>query len=126
MNIEIKLPYPISANRYWRRAGKNIVASAEANRYKTTVRQLAYLAQIKTQTGNVGVEITLHPKRNRDGSANGTVLDLDNALKVTLDSLQGVAYINDKQIKYLVAQYGPPVKDGGLTVNIHPLLEPEA
>lgn len=126
MTIEMNLPYPISANRYWRRAGHKIIASAEANKYKTAVRRQAYFDGVKALVCDVAVEITLRPKRNKDGSASGTVLDLDNALKVTLDSLQGVAYINDKQIKYLVAQYGTPVQDGGVTVNVHELMGPES
>lgn len=126
MTITMELPYPISANRYWRRAGHRIIPSAEANKYKAGVRRQAYLEGIVAFIGDVGVEITLHPKCKKDGTASGTVMDIDNAMKVTLDSLQEVAYINDKQIKYLVAQYGPPVDDGGLTVNVYELTGPES
>lgn len=121
--ITMTLPYPISANRYWRNFRGRTVTSAEANRYKNAVRHQAYLAAINALLGNVGVEITLHPKKNRDGSASRTVMDLDNALKVALDSLQKVAYIDDKQIKYLVAQYGGALQDGGLTVCVYELEE---
>jgi crossover junction endodeoxyribonuclease RusA len=48
-------------------------------------------------------------------------MDLDNCLKVTLDALQGVAYDNDAQIKRIVAEYGNPVINGGVTVEVNKL-----
>ncbi|WP_321160168.1 RusA family crossover junction endodeoxyribonuclease, partial [Neisseria gonorrhoeae] len=39
----------------------------------------------------------------------------DNALKVALDALQGVAYHNDRQVRRIAADYaGEPVAGGGL------------
>lgn len=63
-------------------------------------------------------------RANKDGSANKTVIDLDNALKVTLDALQGVAYTNDKQVRRIVAGYADePAAGGGLVVEIEELEE---
>lgn len=112
------LPYPVSANRYWRNFRGRTITSAEANRYKNHVRHVAYLEAIEAILGNVGVEITLHPKITKGGSASKTVMDLDNAMKITLDSLQKVAYIDDRQIKALYACYGEPVQDGAVTVSV--------
>jgi crossover junction endodeoxyribonuclease RusA len=47
-------------------------------------------------------------------------IDLDNALKVCLDSLQGVAYNNDKQITALVVRLGEPVPQGAMSVVVSP------
>lgn len=72
--------------------------------------------------GSVAVRLRLIPKANKDGSASKTVIDLDNALKVALDSLQGVAYENDKQVRSIAAEYGSePVAGGGLVVEIEEL-----
>ncbi|EMS1813588.1 RusA family crossover junction endodeoxyribonuclease, partial [Neisseria gonorrhoeae] len=52
------------------------------------------------------------------------VIDLDNALKVALDALQGVAYHNDRQVRRIAADYaGEPVAGGGLAVEVGELDE---
>lgn len=72
--------------------------------------------------GSVAVRLRLIPKANKDGSANKTVIDLDNALKVALDALQGIAYHNDRQVRRIVAEYADePVAGGGLAVEIEEL-----
>ncbi len=72
--------------------------------------------------GLVAVRLRLIPKANKDGGASKTVIDLDNALKVTLDALQGIAYANDKQVRRIAAEYaGEPEQGGGLTVEIEEL-----
>jgi ribosomal protein L13 len=45
-----------------------------------------------------------------------------NAEKVALDALQGVAYVNDKQIQKIVVRYGSPIVDGGLIVRVVPFV----
>ncbi|EPI5870320.1 RusA family crossover junction endodeoxyribonuclease, partial [Neisseria gonorrhoeae] len=50
--------------------------------------------------------------------------DLDNALKVALDALQGVAYHNDRQVRRIAADYADePVTGGGLAVEVGELDE---
>lgn len=72
--------------------------------------------------GSVAVRLRLIPKANKDGSASKTVIDLDNALKVALDALQGIAYHNDRQVRRIVAEYGSePAAGGGLAVEIKEL-----
>ena len=122
--LVLNLPYPVSANRYWRIWRNKAVRSAEATAYKSVVRRIAQEAGAVPSEGSVAVCLRLIPKANKDGSANKTVIDLDNALKVTLDSLQGVAYHNDKQVRRIVAEYGSePVVGGGLAVEIEELKE---
>lgn len=120
--VRLKLPYPVSANRYWRIWRNKAVRSAEATAYKSVVCRIAQEAGVMPSEGSVAVCLRLIPKVNKDGSANKTVIDLDNALKVTLDSLQGIAYENDKQVRRIVAEYGSePVAGGGLVVEIEEL-----
>ena len=88
---------------------------------KEQVAQIAQLSGCIKHNGNVSIDITLYPKRNKDGSANAKVMDLDNCLKVVLDALQGVAYHNDKQVVALTAKYAnEPKENGGVKVCIEP------
>ena len=120
--VRLKLPYPVSANRYWRIWRNKAVRSAEATAYKSVVRRIAQEAGVMPSEGSVAVCLRLIPKANKDGSASKTVIDLDNALKVTLDALQGIIYENDKQVRRIVAEYGSePVAGGGLAVEIEEL-----
>ena len=71
--IELTLPYPISANRYWRsfvpRGHQRAIVtlSDEAKAYKQEVGWLAKKAGIREPiTGRVAVEIRLYPKRPQD------------------------------------------------------------
>ncbi|HFC0694655.1 TPA: RusA family crossover junction endodeoxyribonuclease, partial [Neisseria gonorrhoeae] len=113
------LPYPVSANRYWRIWRNRAVRSAEAAAYRETVRRIAQGAGAMPSEGAVAVYVRLIPKANKDGGANKTVIDLDNALKVTLDALQGVAYHNDRQVRRIAADYADePVAGGGLAVEV--------
>ncbi|XIE85589.1 RusA family crossover junction endodeoxyribonuclease [Neisseria meningitidis] len=120
--MRLILPYPVSANRYWRIWRNRAVRSAEAAAYKKTVRRIAQEAGAMPSEGSVAVRLRLIPKANKDGSANKTVIDLDNALKVALDALQGIAYHNDRQVRRIVAEYADePKQGGGLAVEIEEL-----
>ncbi len=122
--IRLILPYPVSANRYWRIWRNRAVRSAEAAAYRETVRRIAQGAGAMPSEGAVAVYVRLIPKANKDGGANKTVIDLDNALKVALDALQGVAYHNDRQVRRIAADYADePVAGGGLAVEVGELDE---
>lgn len=120
MKIQLTLPYPVSTNRYWRSAAAKgrvrTYRSKEADEYRDAVKWLAKCEQIKSHDGDYSLEFELHPRQNKDGSASGSVIDLDNALKVALDALEDVIYKNDNQVKQLSIRYGKPVIGGGLTV----------
>lgn len=122
--MRLILPYPVSANRYWRIWRNKAVRSAEATAYKSVVRRIAQEAGVVPSEGSVAVCLRLIPKANKDGSVNKTVIDLDNALKVTLDALQGIAYHNDRQVRRIAAEYdSEPAAGGGLAVEIEELEE---
>jgi crossover junction endodeoxyribonuclease RusA len=125
--IRLTLPYPISANRYWRSftAGRRAIVtiSKEAEAYKDRVNILAWQAGVREPLqGRVEVRVKLFPHRPLDwqkrqrqlGAAwdDGVqCLDLDNANKVLLDSLKGVVIEDDKWVRRLVAERMEP--DGG-------------
>lgn len=110
--------YPPSANRYWRVWGGRVVRSAEARSYKIACQIIATREKIKPIAGDVAIAIILHPKLTKKGAASKTRIDLDNALKVVIDALQGVAYANDSQVVSIKADLGCPVTNGGLTIEV--------
>ena len=116
---ELQLPYPISANRYWRktRAGR-VYVSAEAKEYKSQVHFIAQRNKVQIATGSVAMTYCFHPKKNKDGSESKVRLDLDNAMKVVNDALNGIAYVDDRQIRRIVLEFGEPIVGGGITVYI--------
>ena len=114
----VMLPYPISANRYFRNFRGRMVISSEARSYKKQVTWTFDALGITPSTSDVSLTVKLHPKLTTKGVASRTLIDLDNALKVVFDALQGVLYVNDKQVKKLTAEVGEPVLGGGLSVGI--------
>lgn len=129
--VKLVLPYPVSANRYWRtfpyidkKTKKPMavtVPSSEAKAYKEECGWRAKVAGFK-EPSSKPIEIasiTLCPRMNKDGSASATVLDLGNCWKVVEDALQGVVYVNDKQIKRIRdVGYGEPTAEGALVIDV--------
>lgn len=137
--ITITLPYPLSANRYWRPVpiGKHItiVPTKEAKQYRKDVAALCAAAGVRTPVaGRVEISVALYPHRPLDwqkrqrqhGAAwDDTVqcIDIDNANKVLLDALKGVAMEDDKWVRRLVSERMEPDAEGSrVVVTIRPLL----
>lgn len=137
MTITLTLPYPISANRYWRSfsSGKRVVTvpSKEAVEYKRTVALIAQASGIRQAiAGRVQIDVQLYPNRPQDwqkrmrtqGAAwddSVMCIDLDNANKVLLDSLKGVAIEDDKWVRKIVAERMEPDGEARVVVTITPL-----
>lgn len=140
-SIVLTLPYPVSANRYWRtfmpKGFKAPVTtlSAEAKAYKEQVGWLIKAAGIRAPiVGRVAVSYVLYPKRpqdfqkrmRKDGPTwDDTVqcIDLDNAQKVLFDSLKGLAFGDDKWIRRIEAQRAEPDGEARVVVTITPMGE---
>lgn len=136
-SVTIVLPYPISTNRYWRSfvpKGKRravTVLSDEAKDYKKTVEQLAAAAGIKNPIrGRVGVQYVLVPKRpldwvkraRKDPDGWGDTvqcIDLDNAMKVLMDSLNGIAFEDDKWVRTIEANRADPEQEACVWVRVY-------
>ena len=114
----IVAPYPVSANRYWRRFGESMVVSAEARTYKRLVGLLWMQKRYPLRSGPVHVEIGLAPRLTAKGIASKTRLDLDNCIKVALDALNGVAYDDDSQVVSVLARIVAPVVGGALELEV--------
>lgn len=133
MTVTLRLPYPISANRYWATrvvtpAGKRPMAmtyvTPEAKSFKADVVRIARAAGITAPiTGRVKLEIWLYPSRPQDWERrvrrlgaewdDGVMsIDLDNANKVLLDALKEIAFEDDKWVRQLLAQRMEPDGNG--------------
>lgn len=122
--IRLVLPYPVSANRYWRtvvnrKTGRAMTfVSQEAESYKTEAGWIAKQAGVKAPLScNVVLGFKLVPK-------NGVCMDLDNALKVTIDALKGVVYVDDKQVYRINAERAEPDGHARLEVSIEEYAPP--
>lgn len=119
--IDFKVPYPISTNRYWRKFRGIIVVTSEAKSYKKEVGWLAKLAGFKQPTDRfINIELRVHPKSPKKvtNPDNVRCIDLDNALKVFLDALNGVIWIDDSQIRRIEIVRGKPLDTPCMNVSI--------
>lgn len=91
--MRLTLPYPPLANRYWRVWRGRAVKSPAARDYQSSVRLANRRKPIE---GPVSVSVSVYRPWRRG--------DLDGALKVLLDALQGVAYADDSQVVRLHAE----------------------
>jgi Holliday junction resolvase RusA-like endonuclease len=123
MNLTIKTPYPISTNRYYRKFKNIMMISKEGLAFKQIVKYENL--KMKPVSRDVKLEILIHPKQKKDGCAYNKVIDIDNGLKCILDSLIGVVYNDDKQVKDLHVKYGASAINGGATVNVSNYLQIE-
>lgn len=134
--IELTLPYPVSANRYWRtvvnrKTGHAMTfVSEEAKSYKRQVGWLAKEAGISAPLlGRIELAYTLHPKLPQDWTSRARkdpsgwmdsvqCMDLDNAQKVLLDSLKNVVFADDKWIRKIIAERGEPLSEACVKVRV--------
>lgn len=119
MNEPFLLPYPPSANRYWRIARNRLYASAEAKAFKADAALLAKFAGLPLEGSRpMAISVVLHPKLTKNGTESKTRIDLDNALKVMLDAMNGIAWADDSQVVQVHACIGHGMHGGGITVDI--------
>ncbi|TCK37993.1 crossover junction endodeoxyribonuclease RusA [Paraburkholderia sp. BL8N3] len=135
--IALALPYPVSANRYWRTyvvmGHAQTVVSAEANAYRREVAWRLKIAKVRNPIeGRVELSIVLHPKLPQDarlrmrklGDAwddDLTCIDLDNSLKILCDALKGRAFVDDRFIWRIHAERGEPTAQAYVEVFIKPI-----
>ena len=135
--IQLVLPYPVSANRYWksfynpRTKHIQMGPSQEAKTYKTQVQWIARAAGVREQLKcRVEVRYTLFPHCPEDAAKRAKVapdtwdlsvrcIDLDNAQKVLMDSLKGIVFEDDALVHSIIARRGEPGK-ARLVVDIAP------
>lgn len=137
----LTLPYPITANDFWRtRAiiskGKPMAVvyqTAEAEGWKEHAGLLAKVAGFKEPTARpIELRFVHHHKalvfsaHHKRKIRNGNVFDLDNVLKVSIDGMKKIVFNDDKQVKRIAAEYGPETPEGKLTVEVREFIPPQA
>lgn len=141
--VTLTLPYPVSANRYWRTyvvAGHaQTVVSAEAKAYRREVAWLLKLAKIREPVfGRVALTVVLHPKMPQDARLRMrkfedrweddlSCIDLDNCLKILIDAMKGRVFGDDRLVWKIDAQRGEPKPEAHVVVTIArvPYIEPQ-
>jgi Holliday junction resolvase RusA-like endonuclease len=96
--MALELPVPPSANVYWRKFRNRMVRSDEAEAYANLVVVRGWNQGARPIPLKYDVEVSVRWHRERRSG------DLDNRLKCLLDSLQGVAYVKDSQVRKLTAE----------------------
>lgn len=94
--ISFILPYPPSVNKMYCQSHGRRVLIREGRDYKSNAASIARAAGARPIVGDVCVNIDIYRKRKAG--------DLDNTLKILLDSLKGVAWKDDSQVKRIVAE----------------------
>jgi crossover junction endodeoxyribonuclease RusA len=131
------LPYPVSANRYWKAItipGRTMMApSKEAIAYRKQVAEIAGAAGMaRPFPWRVAVELDLYPQRPQDWARRARrdpvawdddvrCIDLGNAEKVLSDALQGIVFEDDRWIWDLHKRRKEPDGDGRVVLRIRPL-----
>lgn len=140
----LTLPYPISANRYWTtrvvvpKATKKPMAvthpSTEAQHYREEVGWRCKAAGIREPlAGRVRIGVQLFPHRPQDWAKRAArnpetwdddvrCIDLDNANKVLLDALKGIAIEDDRWVREIHSQRMEPDGEARVVVTITPLV----
>lgn len=145
--IALTLPYPVSANRYWatrviKRKGSNVATAMtyvtkEAEDYRKECGCLARAAGLSTPlAGRIALLIRLYPDRPQDWAKRARLapdtwddtvrcIDLGNCEKVLSDALNGIAWLDDKQLRRIVLDRCEPDELGGrVEVEIGQLAQP--
>jgi crossover junction endodeoxyribonuclease RusA len=135
-SVTMTLPYPLSANRYWRTympkgfKAPVTVVSAEAKAYKAQVCGLARIAGVKAPiAGRVAIDVRLYPNRPQDWAKRAAkdpmawddtvqCLDLDNANKVLFDALKGVVIEDDRWVRRITSERMEPDGEARVEVTI--------
>lgn len=112
--MRLTLPYPPSANRYYRNVGRRTLISREGRAYREKVCAVLP-AKTRPLPGALAVYVEVFPPDRRRR-------DLDNTQKALLDALQhGGIYRDDSQIDLLHIERKDVVKGGKVVVEIETL-----
>jgi crossover junction endodeoxyribonuclease RusA len=128
------LPYPVSANRYWRHGLiKGHPATFRSKEAKAYIEQVGYIAKAAglrlPYEGRVLMDLKLYPQRpldfakrackNPDGWDDDVrCMDLGNCEKVLQDALNGIAYLDDKQLWRVTKERMEPTGDEHIVVTL--------
>ena len=117
--IRLELPYPPSANTYWRSVVINnrvrVLLSRKGREYKMAVQHACAAAGIagKRITHDVAIVISLYPPDRRRR-------DIDNSVKPLLDALTSAGvWLDDSQVCELTVKRMAIVRGGSVDMQIN-------
>lgn len=116
--LSLALPWPPSTNRLWRcptsgmLRGRHLL-SPEARRYKENAALILKDLDAEPIPGHVAVDMVAHPPDRRRR-------DLDNIIKIILDSLKGRAFGDDSNVVDLHIRRGEVEPGGMVKVHVRP------
>lgn len=112
MSVSLELPWPPTANTYWRRNGSRYFISKKGKEYRDFVfYHLMPYRGLFSEIDRLSVSIEAFPPDRRKR-------DLDNLFKCILDSLQvAKIYVDDNQIDALSIRRMPSI-DGIIKVHL--------
>lgn len=90
------VPYPPSVNHLYSTVRGRRVLSREGRAFKQTAAAMALAAGVRPTADEVEVRVEFYRPRKTG--------DLDNRLKGLLDSLTGVAWVDDEQVRRIEAE----------------------
>lgn len=119
-----RLPYPPSSNRVARSARGGHYTPATVRAFRASVAATIHpgwgARWQPVLQGDLGAMLTLHPPLTKRGKVSQRRIDLDNAIKATLDALQHCGTIaNDKQFTAILLLIGDGLQHGGIDVTIY-------
>ncbi len=100
--IELTLPWPPTANTYYRSVGGTVKISEKGRAYcKAVADQVLIQRGAKLLTGRLSVSVLANPPDKR-------ARDLDNCFKALLDSMtKAGVWLDDAQVDHLQITRGP-------------------
>jgi crossover junction endodeoxyribonuclease RusA len=106
----VTLPYPPSANVYWRNVNGRMLLSREAREFKKTAA--ARCVGQELLSGDVRVVLYVY-RPQRSG-------DLDNRIKPVLDAVRGYLFHDDKQVVGIHAHRGDDKDNPRVEIAVYP------
>ena len=118
--LKLKLPFPISANRYWQIVGKRLIKTKQARSFISNVvfcwlNEKAKGAKSFKEDDYLALSVAVFYPVKR-----GPDVDLDNLCKVLIDAMETAQiFPNDKQFRHiqLTREYNPD-RDGFVRITI--------
>lgn len=113
--VKLELPWPPSANHYYRRVGPRTLISRAGREFRRQVAQILATRRLSPALGRLAVTVEVFPPDRRKR-------DTDNLLKSLLDALQhGGAFPDDGRIVWLLTYRVHVVPGGRVVVTIRDL-----
>lgn len=110
--ITLELPYPPSANHYWRHFRGRTLISRGGRAFRDAVCAALVAVGARPLSGPLAVAVEVYPPDRRRR-------DIDNVQKALLDALEhGGAFHDDSQVVWLLTQKAKMVPGGRAIVRI--------